>query len=97
MLSACHSGLAESWSREGALGMRRAFALAGARAVIASEWAVEDVATREWMTALHRGLAAGEGTAAAMAAASREVLGARRAHGRSTHPFYWAAFIASGD
>jgi CHAT domain-containing protein len=97
VLSACHSGIGESWSREGTLGMRRAFHLAGARTVIASEWSVEDDATREWMEALYavRAGAAGS-TARAMRDATREVLARRRAEGRSTHPFYWAAFGASG-
>jgi len=31
-----------------------------------------------------------------MAEASRDVLAARRKAGRSTHPFYWAAFSATG-
>ncbi|MBI5171115.1 MAG: CHAT domain-containing protein [Candidatus Eisenbacteria bacterium] len=97
VLSACHSGSSESWPGEGALGMRRAFALAGARVVIASEWAVEDAATRRWMDALHGALARGEGTAEAMRDASVSVLRARRAARQSTHPFYWAAFTASGN
>jgi len=25
------------------------------------------------------------------------MLSARRANGESTHPYYWAAFVASGD
>ena len=29
--------------------------------------------------------------------AHREILRARRADGRGTHPFYWAAFTATGD
>ena len=97
VLSACHSGSSESWPGEGALGMRRAFALAGARVVIASEWAVEDAATHDWMDALHGALARGAGTAEAMREADTSVLRARRAAHRSTHPFYWAAFGASGE
>jgi CHAT domain-containing protein len=38
----------------------------------------------------------GEDAAAAVRDASRRVLAARRAAHRSTHPFYWAAFSASG-
>jgi len=30
-------------------------------------------------------------------AASLRVLQSRRARGQSTHPFYWAAFVAAGD
>jgi hypothetical protein len=98
VLSACESGVAASWNREGVLGLTRAFRLAGARAVIASQWAVDDDATCEWMTALHRARAHGAtGASAAMRQASREVLRARRADGRGTHPYYWAAFTATGD
>jgi hypothetical protein len=98
VLSACESGVAENWNREGVLGLTRAFRLAGARAVIASQWAVDDDATSEWMTALHRARARGAtGAGRAMQEASREILRARRADGRTTHPFYWAAFTATGD
>lgn len=97
VLSACQSGLAEPWAREGALGMQRAFQLAGARAVIASHWSIGDESTLEWMQALYAARARGSGAGAAVTEASREVLEARRADGRSTHPFYWAAFTASGD
>lgn len=98
VLSACHSGVAESWSREGALGMRRAFHLAGARTVIASLWAVEDAATSEWMQALYAARVAGaQDAGTAMARATVAVLGHRRAQHRSTHPFYWAGFDSTGE
>ena len=97
VLSACHSGLAEGWYREGTRGMREAFHLAGARNVIASQWAIEDNATHEWMTALYTARSKGSLAAAeALASASRQVLAERRRTGRSTHPFYWAAFVATG-
>jgi hypothetical protein len=98
VLSACESGVAEVWNREGLLGMTRAFHLAGARAVIASQWAVDDEATREWMTALYAARRHGATTAgAAMRHASCAILKSRRGDGRGTHPYYWAAFTASGD
>jgi CHAT domain-containing protein len=77
--------------------MRRAFELAGARAVIASLWAVEDDATREWMNELYRARAQGTtGAADAIRLADRRVLEARRRRGQTTHPFYWAAFTGTG-
>ncbi len=97
VLSACHSAVAQNWSHDGVVGMRSAFELAGARSVIASHWAIADRATREWMEALCRARLAGHVRAAdAVWQADRDVLAARRRGGRSTHPFYWAAFSASG-
>jgi CHAT domain-containing protein/tetratricopeptide (TPR) repeat protein len=98
VLSACHSGLAESWGLGGSVGMRRAFLLAGARSVIVSHWSIEDMATAALMRMLFERRAAGETRAsAALQGAMRRFLEMRRTAGRSTHPFFWAAFIASGD
>jgi CHAT domain-containing protein len=97
VLSACHSGAAPAWAREGVLGMQRAFHLAGARAVIASRWGVGDESTREWMSALYAARDRGETASAAVQSACRTVLAARRSSRRPTHPFYWAAFGASGE
>ena len=98
VLSACQTAAGSSWAREGRLGMQRAFHLAGARTVIASAWSVEDEATQQWMRALYEARARGASIAAqALASASRSVLEARRSTGKSTHPFYWAAFVATGE
>jgi len=98
VLSACQTAAGSSWTHEGRLGMQRAFHLAGARTVIASAWSVEDEATQQWMRALYDARARGASSAAqALASASRSVLEARRGAGKSTHPFYWAAFVASGE
>jgi len=98
VLSACHSAAGESWPHEEALGMERAFHLAGARSVIASNWAVDDASTREWMRALYSARQAQGGDAAiAAGAADRAVLASRRKSKRTTHPFYWAAFTTHGE
>jgi CHAT domain-containing protein/tetratricopeptide (TPR) repeat protein len=98
VLSACQTAAGPPWTREGRLGMQRAFHLAGARTVIASAWSVEDEATRQWMHALYDARAHGASSAAAASVtASRSVLQSRRAARKSTHPFYWAAFVASGE
>ncbi|HEU4925697.1 MAG TPA: CHAT domain-containing tetratricopeptide repeat protein, partial [Vicinamibacterales bacterium] len=98
VLSACQTGLGEIKAGEGVLGLRRAFQIAGARTVIMSLWSVDDQATRAWMRALYEGrLNKHLNTADAVRNASLEVLQSRRARGQSTHPFYWAAFVAAGD
>lgn len=98
VLSGCDTGLGVVQSGEGVLGLRRAFLEAGAHTVITSLWPVEDEAARRWMTALYRArFHNGQSTAAALHRADVEMLRQRRAAGQSTHPFYWASFIAVGD
>jgi CHAT domain-containing protein len=98
VLSGCETGVGKLLPGEGVFGLRRAFQMAGARTVIMSLWPVDDQATRAWMTALYREhLTKHRGTADAVRAASLAALAKRRAGGLSTHPFYWAGFIAAGD
>jgi CHAT domain-containing protein/tetratricopeptide (TPR) repeat protein len=98
VLSACNTGVGEVRASEGVFGLRRAFQIAGARTVIMSLWSVEDDATRLWMRELYDGrLTKGLNTADAVREASVTLLRTRRAAGQSTHPFYWAAFVAAGD
>jgi CHAT domain-containing protein len=79
-------------------GLRRAFQVAGARTVVMSLWQVEDRSARVWMRALYEGrLVQGLDTADAVREASLSVLRDRRARQQSTHPFYWAGFVAGGD
>jgi CHAT domain-containing protein len=98
VLSACDTGVGEIKAGEGVFGLRRAFQVAGARTVIMSLWSVDDQATRAWMRALYEGRFQRQlSTADAVHQASLTVLRDRRARGQSTHPFFWAAFVAAGD
>ena len=98
VLSACDTGIGEIQSGEGVLGLRRAFQIAGASTVIMSLWAVEDESAREWMKALYTARLVGNAsTMEAVRDASLGVLRSRQARSDSTHPFYWAGFVAAGD
>jgi len=98
VLSACDTGLGKITSGEGVLGLRRAFQVAGVRTVIMSLWSVDDRAAAQWMEALYRArLQEGLDTADAVQRASVTIIRDRRARGLSTHPFYWASFVAAGD
>jgi hypothetical protein len=98
VLSACDTGGGD-WQRgEGVLGLRRAFHVAGAQTLIMSLWPVADAVTARWMRQLYlERFVQGRTTAGAVREASRRLLADRRAQGLSTHPIYWAGFIASGD
>lgn len=87
VLSSCESGLAEVKAQVGVFGLRRAFALAGARALIVSLWRVSDRETCVFMSFLYGELARGKPAGAALRGAQRAM------RERSPHPFYWAPFV----
>lgn len=95
VLSACETGLGEVQDGEGVLGLRRAFALAGARSLVLSLWKVPDDETRELMDRFYAALAT-EPPADALRAAQLGLLASRRERGLAGHPFFWAAFVVSG-
>jgi CHAT domain-containing protein len=98
VLSACDTGLGTIRAGEGVFGLRRAFQIAGVRTVIMSLWSVEDQAARSWMRFLYQArLQRHLDTADAVHDANLRALSARRSGGQSTHPFFWAAFVAAGD
>jgi len=98
VLSACETGLGRPRAGEGVFGLRRAFQIAGARTMVVSLWRVQDATVRQWMNALYRArFTEGRGTAESVREASLAILQERRKRGLDTHPFHWAAFVASGD
>ncbi len=70
----------------------------GARLLITSLWPVDDEVTRAWVPELYTNrFIKGMTTMDSVHEASLALLNERRKKGLSTHPFYWAGFIASGD
>lgn len=98
VLSGCDTGLGRIETHEGVFGLRRAFQLAGARTVIMSLWPVDDDAARQWMLELYKARFEKElDTPQSVRNAYLRVLRSRRSRHLSTHPFYWAGFVAAGD
>ena len=93
VLSACETGLGELSAGEGLYGLRRALVLAGAQSQVISLWKVSDDATQELMVAYYERLRAGTPRDVAL----RETQLAFLRSPESDHPYYWAAFIGSGD
>jgi CHAT domain-containing protein/Tfp pilus assembly protein PilF len=93
VLSACDTGVGSTGLAQEFAGLRRAFAIAGARSQLTSLWAVEDDATALLMSEFYAALRAGRPRAAALRDAQR----ALRARPSWAHPFYWSAFVLWGE
>jgi CHAT domain-containing protein/Tfp pilus assembly protein PilF len=92
-LSACETGVGEVKNGEGVYGLRRALFLAGAETLVMSLWPVSDRVTRQIMTTYYTGLKNRLGRGDALRQAQLATL----RNPASSHPFYWAAFIQSGE
>jgi len=94
VLSACETGLGKVVNGEGVYGLRRAFVLAGAETLMMSLWEVDDATTRRLMTDYYGNLQKGMGRAEALRQVQLQMLQARE---NEFKPYFWAAFIPSGN
>ena len=93
VLSACDTGRGREVTGQGVLGLRAAFAAAGAGALLMSLWKVPDASTALLMEHFYGGLWA-EGLAPAEALQQAQV--AVRAEPAYRAPVHWAAWVLSG-
>ncbi len=94
VLSACDTGVGDVKNGEGVQGLRRAFVLAGSQSQVMSLWPVSDEVTKDLMIPYYKALTNGEGRSEGLRQVQLKMLRGPKEH---QHPFYWAAFIHSGE
>lgn len=93
VLSACGTGRGPVGLGDGFGRMTRALQAAGAQAVVASLWDVNDESTRVLMEAMHESLRRGVSKDEALRFAME-----RLSHNPDTsHPYFWSAFVLVGN
>lgn len=96
VLSACETGAGKYARGEGIMSLGRAFRYAGCENIVMSLWKVNDKATTEIMTLFFQNLKAGMDKDEALRQAKIKFLSSPQ-NKYFTHPYYWSAFIISGD
>jgi CHAT domain-containing protein len=95
VLSACQTGIERYYKGEGAIGLARAFQVAGIPLVVASLWPVESYPSKELMVGFHRHRKRGGlSTAQALRQAQLDML--RSGSPEFRNPYHWAAYIVIG-
>ena len=93
VLSACQTGVGDAENGEGVYGLRRALVIAGAESQLMSLWSVSDEGTKELMVKYYTRLLRNEGRSEALRQVQLEMLKNKQLQ----HPYFWSAFIPSGD
>jgi len=88
-LSACQTALQANSNGEEISGIAYIFERAGAKAVMASLWSVDDTATQELMVAFYQNISKGMSKGEALREAKLSQI--------TRHPYYWSPFILIGD
>lgn len=88
-LSACQTALQANSNGEEISGIAYIFERAGANAVMASLWSVDDTATKELMVAFYQNISKGMSKGEALRQAKLSQI--------TRHPYYWSPFILIGD
>lgn len=92
VLSSCRSGLGKIDEAEGVLGMQKAFFEAGARSIVVSLWDVSDKYTAYFMEEFYKYLSDGLDKPEALRKTKLYFM-----KKYSSNPYYWSAFILSGN
>ena len=92
VLSCCHSAHGNI-KAEGVVGIARAFLGAGARSVLVSLWAIDDMATLEFMKNFYQHLVAGKSASEAL----NRAMNCMRESTEFSDVTHWAPFVLIGD
>lgn len=93
-LSACNTGVGKLQGEEGVTNLVEAFLVSGAKSVVASLWSADDTYTLDLMERFYTHIAEGQDKAAALRQAKLDLLAK---FGRQVPPYYWGAFVLTGD
>ena len=92
VLSACQTGKGKNIQNEGVLGLPRVFFYMGSRSVISTLWSIHDKATSQFMKYFYEYYPQRTGKARALQMAKQRMM-----RTKYSHPFYWGAFILTGE
>ncbi|MFS4417296.1 CHAT domain-containing protein [Maribacter sp. 2307ULW6-5] len=95
-LSACQTGIGKLQKGQGMLSLSKGFYYAGAKSIVNTLWKINDKSTVMLMDHFYEGLSKGKSKKEALREAKLKYLETTDDEFLK-HPYYWAAFVVSGD
>jgi len=95
-LSACQTGIGKLQKGQGMLSLSKGFYYAGAKSLVNTLWKINDKSTVKLMDYFYEGLSEGKSKTEALRNAKLKYLETTD-DDLLRHPYYWAAFVVSGD
>ena len=95
VLSACNTGSGKLVKGEGVMSLARGFVQAGCASSIVTQWSVDDCTTSNIMIDFYKNILKGQSKDKALQQAKLTHLA--NADQIEMHPYYWAAFVQSGN
>lgn len=97
VLSACQTGLGKLSEGEGVMSLSRAFTLAGAKGLVASQWTINESASATILKDMYGRLRQGQPKYLALHEAKVAWLKNEEIQAFQKSPYYWAALVYVGD
>ncbi len=95
-LSACQTGIGKLQKGQGMMSLSKGFYYAGAKSLVNTLWKINDKSTVKLMEYFYEGLSKGYSKSEALRKAKLKYLETTEDE-FLRHPYYWAAFVVSGD
>ncbi len=95
-LSACQTGIGKLQQGQGVMSLSKGFYYAGAKSLVNTLWKINDKSTVKLMEFFYEGLSKGNSKSEALRKAKLKYLETTD-DDLLKHPYYWAAFMVSGD
>ncbi|TMM58756.1 CHAT domain-containing protein [Maribacter algarum] len=95
-LSACQTGIGKLQKGQGMMSLSKGFYYAGAKSLVNTLWKINDKSTVKLMEYFYEGLSKGHSKSEALRKAKLKYLETTEDEFLK-HPYYWAAFVVSGD
>jgi len=96
VLSACETGVGESYKAEGAMSIARGFQYAGAKNILFSLWQINDLSTSQLMRSFYKNYNNSKSAYLANHNSKIEYLENESISNAKKSPYYWAAFVYYG-